>query len=53
MTNAKMDNGWMEYVDDLSVYPCSADHDSIIDPAVLNQYAWLFTQLIDETVKSV
>jgi thioesterase domain-containing protein len=48
MVSAKMDNGWMEFVDELSVYPCSSDHDSIVEPAVLNQYLWLFEQLIDQ-----
>lgn len=50
MTNAKTDNGWMEYVDDLTIHSCPADHDSIMEPAVLTQYLWLFNQLIDETI---
>lgn len=52
MTNAKVDNGWMEFVDDLSVYSCAADHDSIMEPTVLIQYLPLFIQLIDQTITS-
>ncbi|KAI6191864.1 Fatty acid synthase [Aphelenchoides bicaudatus] len=50
MVNAKMDNGWMEYVEELSVYPCDCDHDSITEPKVLSQYVWLFEQLINQTI---
>lgn len=48
MVRNKVDNGWMDFVDDLSVHPCSSDHDSIMDFSVLNQYLWLFEKLIEQ-----